>query len=670
LFGLRPPHDGRFPRAASDARCVFTTYNPRSPLNEKWPCLAAALLFAATALRAAAQQEPAAAADRLWMPEGYQLLSPEERERLSPEGMKRIGTRNQELLAQAIEAMSPEECSALAARMGKFGQTHELKTYERQYLTQVTMRLLARPQADDSKKRQAERQERLDRLLRRQEETTHGFSSEREAVVKEADEIEARLGQDDPTALYLRALRPLRARPTNDAIRIAVRRIVRGRPELIDAALQFCAARQKETPAEGAWYSFEAVLRMTMRDDVDSARRLFDVAIAKNAGDVDCRVYPLLIAEVEGDQAAVARYRPRAVEAWPDPKVLDAELRQSVADLPPMLQARAHDTFEARYSKAHPTDWPARAGRMWEALRDDPHDLRRQQRLPELEREADAIVVLPATVLPREYRVQFRAVALIARAGQGRCDEALAALPAAEREIAAAPPRLMDESGPPRPMTAEGVRALRREREALDQLGRRLEVYQKTGRLEDLPELKEVPAAERSEAVEGALDEVDAAQLEAEAILALGADDAAIAAAWSKKERTDWEHERQFDKGMQYDAASGADRYRILMRSAIGRCLLEHKDVDRAIAVLQPCLGDRRNLHRDCVNPLLEAGVVLANAGRPKDSIRIYRLVEPVMLEEGGQLEALRYAIQRAAPGSLPPRPPPTPGPTPARPPA
>jgi hypothetical protein len=79
--------------------------------------------------------------------------------------------------------------------------------------------------------------------------------------------------------------------------------------------------------------------------------------------------------------------------------------------------------------------------------------------------------------------------------------------------------------------------------------------------------------------------------------------------------------------------------------------------------VLQPCLGDRRNLHRDCVNPLLDAGVLLANAGHPKDSLRIYRLVEPLMLEDGGHLAALRYAIERAEPGSLPPPLTPKPGP-------
>jgi hypothetical protein len=608
-------------------------------------------------------QEPG---DSLWMPEGYQLLSPAERERLSPEGLKRIGMRNQELLDQAIQAMSPEECSALAARMGTFGQTHELSNYERQYLTQVTMRLLARPQSDEWKKRQTDRQARLDRLIREQEETTRGFSSEREAVVREANAIDGRIAQEDATALYLRALKPLRGRPTNDAIRVTVRKIIRGRPELIDAALQFCAARQKESPDEGAWYSFEAVLRLSMRDEVEPALRLFEIANRKNAGDVDCRVYPLLIAEIAGDEAAVARLRPKAVEAWPDPAVLDAELWQSVDVLPPMLQAEAHDTFQARYTKAHPTDWEARVGRMWDALRDDPHDARRQQRLPELEREADSVLVLPVTILPVEYHMQFRAIALIVRARLGRCDEALGALPAVEHEIALGAPRLPAD-GPPAPMTVRDVQDLRRDRAAFDALRTRIEAYQKSGRTSDLPGIEEVPAGERADAIKDALDELDAEREEVDAILALGHDDAAIAAAWSREEKAAWERERQLDSVAQYDVPTTAELFRIRVRSALGRCLLEQRDVERAIGVLQPCLGDRRNLHRDCLDPLLDAGVRLANAGRPKDSIRIYRLVEPLMLEDGGHLAALRYAIERAGAGSVPAPPTPAAGTKPGR---
>ena len=610
------------------------------------------ILLLAFAAEVCAQEQPAET-ESLWMPEGYRLLSIEERNALPPEEMKTIGTRNMELLQAAIEVMTPSERQEVQGRLTRFLQTKAAKDYERQYATMVTMRLLAQPQAQEGRRRQEERRLRVEKLVREQEATTRGFPADAAAVQKEAEAILPLIGKEDASLLYLRALRPLRARPWNQDIRRAVARDVRGHDELIEALLEFCAAREKESPEEGAWFSLEAFVRLTMRDDEAAGRRLFAVAVQKNARDLDSRIFPLLLAEIDGDQAAVARLRPRALEAWPNPAHLDQTLFAYVQLLPPMLQAKAHDTIEARFTQANPADWGARLDRLWVALEDNPHDLRRKERLPEIAREAESVLVLPATILPQEYGVQFQAIALLVYARLGRCDEVEAHLPALEQGIASAAPLLYEEGQPPPPRTAEDVRELREDLAEIAAFRSKLDGYLKTGSLKSIPELRDVPEAERRATVEAAIAELDRVRGDDLRLLGSGGNDAAVAAAWTREDRIAWEKARKVDAFPQYDIPTKADRIRIRVRSAEGRCLLEQGQLDRAIRVLQPCFGDARNIHYACVQPLIDAGILRANKGDTAAALRIFRLLQPLLREESG-LNQLRAAIERVAPGSLP----------------
>src|SRR5713101_4728087 len=122
------------------------------------------LLLAGSALALPAQQE-----ERLWMPEGYRLLSVEERKSLSPEELNAIGTQNTALVRQAVRALTPQERQAVAEGLQAFGRTHPLDAAARQYVSLTTMMLLSATVEEKNRDEQAEERARFEKLLRDQE---------------------------------------------------------------------------------------------------------------------------------------------------------------------------------------------------------------------------------------------------------------------------------------------------------------------------------------------------------------------------------------------------------------------------------------------------------------------------------------------------------------------
>lgn len=84
------------------------------------------------------------------------------------------------------------------------------------------------------------------------------------------------------------------------------------------------------------------------------------MAIAKNSRDDDSRIFPILIAELEGDTAKGARLRARAAEAFIKPGELDEALFTNIGVLPYEIGSRLRATLGKKYRSAHPSDWPAR----------------------------------------------------------------------------------------------------------------------------------------------------------------------------------------------------------------------------------------------------------------------------------------------------------------------
>jgi hypothetical protein len=609
------------------------------------------LLLAATAVGRAQEEQAAPPAEEvLWMPEGYRLLSLEERNALPPEQMREIGARNTTLLREAIAAMSPAERAEVGMALSRYGQGREVPQYVRQYVAMTTMMLLAAGAEERSQADRAAIEDRYQKLLREQESTTRGFPGDQESVAKEADAIEARLGEADRRALYLRTLRPLRARPWNDAIRICFRKIVRGdstpraqKTSLYDAALVFVQSRQKESPEEGAWYSLEAFLRLSMRGEVADARRLFAIAVQRNARDVESRVFPILLAEVEGDTAQVERLMPRAREAWPKAEDLDRVLLDNIDVLPAELQAKAREAFGGKYKRAHPSDWPSRAEILAASIE--------RGAFREVESETGALLALPASTLPADARVEFRALRLRAIAGLGRCDEVVAEIPQLEAAVHEAY-RESDGENPPAPRTAQDVQELRAEL----QEGRRglvkLRAAIADGSVEGAPELvEEVPKAERRAAAEVMASEYGKELSRMEAMLR-GGSDTAIAAEWSRRELEAWREAERMPENALYDRADRGSRLVIQVRSAAGKCLLAHQRTAEAARVLAPCVGSGANYHGDCGEPILEAGRELVKQGRWKEAASVYTVTAPID-NFSSRAEDLYREIEKAAPGTV-----------------
>lgn len=623
------------------------------------PVVLVLLLCAVTAGALRGQQEEA-----LWMPEGYRLLSAEERQSLPAEESKEIQTRNTTLLREAIHAMTPEERQAVAERLHAFGRSHELTQVERQYVSLTSMMLLSATMEEKNQKDRADEQSRFQKMLKDQEATTRIFAGDQKSVEAEAKAIEALIEKGgDSRGLYLRTLGPLRARPWNDSIRVCFRRIVRGdsiRPQatsLYDAALAFLRARQAESPNEGSWYSLEGFLRLALRGEVAEGKRLFASANAKGAKDLECRIFPLLLAEMEGDAAEAERLRPRALEAWPKSADLDRVLLESIDALPSELAARARESFGKKYGRAHPADWPSRIQALASAL--DDAELEKAHgdsaalpsALRAVETETTMLLSLPVSALPQPHRAELFALQLRAKAGLGRCDEVYPVLSTLEGETEIAYPRRLDFDSPPGPRTGQEVRELKASMGEQRLALAKLKSAVNDGSLDRAAEWRDVPKDERLKLAREAVSEMERAVAEADSLLK-DRSDSAVAAEWSRRELVEWEkaHDIPSIEYMpSYDLAGRGERLQIAVRAAEGQCLLTRGMLAEAAGVLKPCVGGGRNFHSDCISPLMDAGVALAQKGDIREAAAIFHLLEA----SSASTEALFYAIDAKAPGTV-----------------
>ncbi len=600
---------------------------------------------------------------RIWVPEGYRLLTVEERQSLSAQELKAIGERNQALLREALDRMSPEEQQAIVEGLQRASQDPQLSLPEKQYATMASMLILSLGMQRHEEQQRNEEKARFQKLLRDQEETTKGFPGDQKSVEAEASAVEALFKKEDSRKLYLRILRPLRARPWNDSARVVFRRLVRAdsqptqnRGTLYDAALAFVREREAETSEEGSWFSLEAFLRLSLRGEVPEAKKLFATAIAKNSRDIESYLYPLLIADIEGSEAERVRLRERARKEWLKEEDLDLALFRQLPFLPPELQVRARTTFEKRYKGAHPTDWPSRLQVVAAGIQDG--------RLQEVENEATTLLALPLSALPEPYRTEFLALKLRAMAGSGKCGEVAAEIARLEASAEAAYPRQADPYSSPRPRTIQNVVELRA---SLSERGRDLEKLKAAladGSLEKSPEWRDVPKEQRRDQAKEWISQLEKDTAEMDSLLE-GRDDAAVASMWSRRELADWEKAHNIVEEQDYDLYGEAERLSILVRSAQGKCFLAKRKPAAAVEVLKPCVGGGRNYHLECIFPLIDAGVALVEEGRLKEAVAIYAVVSPSF----ASTDKLYEAIEKAEPGAVKrfERPPMKPVPTPRR---
>jgi hypothetical protein len=595
------------------------------------------------------------------MPEGHHLLSAEERQTLPAEEVRAILTRNTTLLREAVHAMTPEERQAVGLSLEAFGQNHELTQVEKQYVAITEMLLLSAADEKIMREFRDIEQSRFQKLLRDQE-TASPFPSDPKSVEAEAEKIRALIGKGDQRALYLRTLGPLRARPWNEHIRLRFRRIVRGdsispqATSLYDAALVFLRARQAESPDQGSWYSLEGFLRLSVRGEVAEAKKLFAAANARGARDVECRIFPLLLAEMDGDAAEVKRARPRALEGWPKSEVLDRVLFESIDELPFELAARARASFGKKYGREHPSDWASRIRALELALQDAEMKKVRGDAaavpaaLGIVESEATLLLALPLTALAEPHRSDVQALQLEARGGLGRCQEVLPALPAFAAEVERAYPREFDPDSPPRPRTLQDARELRSANAEEGGALEKLKAALTDGSLDREPEWRNVPAEQRDKFVRELLVQTERSMAEAASLLR-DREDPAVASEWSRRELDAWEaaHNLQSPSLATYDMAGRADRLQIRVRAAEGQCLLAKGMALEAARILKPCVGGGRNVHRQCADPLAEAGLALARDGNLREAAVIFDLINL----KSEATDALFEAIDARAPGTV-----------------
>jgi hypothetical protein len=593
------------------------------------------------------------------MPEEYRLLSLEERQGLAPDELKAISSRNQTLLEEALARMTPAERVALGDELEHFGRTHALSDAEKHYVTLVSMRLLSGAMQEHVQQETEAEKARFQKLLRDQEETTRGFPSDQKSVEVEAWATYERRGKEDPHALYLRVLKPLRARPWNDVTRFVFQKLVgpgqpfveiNGEkhplpPGLPDAALAFCKKRQAETPSEGAWFSLEAFFRLR-RGEVVEAKRLFHAAIAKEAKDGDSYVFPLLIAEIEQNAPEMASLRARAQRVWPKPNDLDRALLLNVVVLPAELEAKARRTFESRYKQAYPADWESRVAILRKNIE--------AGEFHSVESETGALLALPVSLLPEPQRTDFRALNLQAQAALGQCAGLETQIPLLEVKAASVYPWASDPDSPPPVRTLADVRALRAELEERRKTVEKLKKSIEDGSLDASTDWGEVPAAQRRSTAKRLVEEFEGENAATASRLPEG-DDAAAALEWSRRELEKWEEEHfpglwRASGGQlgSLDIYGHAEGLSIGVRSAIGRCLLAKGDARAAVRVLKPCIAGRY-YHGACITPLVEAGVALVRVGALPEALAIYNLVSPSAVST----DPLFDAIKAAAPGAV-----------------
>ena len=206
------------------------------------------VLLLALATAVLAQEE-----ERLWMPEGYRLLTLEERQTLPREEQASIGTRNRSLIDEAVKGMTPEERHRIVEALGSYGKRPQATDVEKQYISMTSMQLLSAALEEHGQKEKRERADRLAALLKEQEETTKGFPSDQKSVEAESQEIHQALERRQSSRkLYLSILKPLRARPWNRWARFVFYKVLRYSPtELLEPALpSFGRVRRKARTRE------------------------------------------------------------------------------------------------------------------------------------------------------------------------------------------------------------------------------------------------------------------------------------------------------------------------------------------------------------------------------------------------------------------------------------
>jgi len=598
------------------------------------------VLLLALATAVLAQEE-----ERLWMPEGYRLLTLEERQTLPREEQASIGTRNRSLIDEAVKGMTPEERHRIVEALGSYGKRPQATDVEKQYISMTSMQLLSAALEEHGQKEKRERADRLAALLKEQEETTKGFPSDQKSVEAESQEIHQALERRQSSRkLYLSILKPLRARPWNRWARFVFYKVLRYSPtELLEPALAFVRAREKESPNEGAWPSLHAYLLLSFKGEVAEAKRLFSLAIAKEANDLDSRVFPLLIAEIEQNEADIARYLPRAQREWPKAEDLEKVLYDEISGLPSELQSKARRTFQVKYKTKHPADWEARrtilAGRFWD------------KDYGGIETEAATVLALPASILPEPHRTEIAAIQLRAKAGLGKCAEAAAGIPRLEAKAEALYPPRFDPNVAPQARTEADVRQLRASMKEMEEHQKLLERWSK-GDFREAPEdLSGTPNDERREFLEQAIAEINRNLAQTREILN-GRDAPAAAAEWSRRDHAEWEERQGVAKFPNYDIRGRADAISVATRGAAGRCFLEKGDPLAAVRLLRPCAGSGKNRHATCSDPLVDAAVLLAKSGHLREAVAVYELFR----ETNEPLSNLFHEIEKVAPGSVKPQ--------------
>jgi hypothetical protein len=323
-------------------------------------------------------------------------------------------------------------------------------------------------------------------------------------------------------------------------------------------------------------------LGLTKRGEVAEAKKLFATANAKGAKDAECRIFPLLLAEMDGDAAEAERQRRRALEAWPKSEELDRVLLASIYELPTELNEKARATYGKKYARAHPADWASRVERLrssiWDAERKklygDASSL--PSAFQAVEGETTMLLSLPLSALPEPHRVELLALELRAKAGLGKCDEVAPSIGALEAEAETAYPRQFESGSQPRPRTVQDVKELRtrieEERRGVEEMRRLLS----GGSLEGVAELRDLAKDEKEEwtkRVGESLAEAEREIAEADSLLR-EANDSGAAAEWTRRELAGWEKSHgippsQFQPTC--DLWGRGEGLQIAVRSALGQ---------------------------------------------------------------------------------------------------
>jgi hypothetical protein len=401
-----------------------------------------------------------------WIPDGYRLYRlSEQQELLKTQQLGEVNKKNQAVLTAALAAMSREELEKLVTTMRAYyphAELHEYGNYALLVMTyaQAQLRALARP-----------RQPPDFAALLREQETVERRLAARAAIESEATAIEQSLGKEPLRALYLRVLALLRAEPGNDTVRDVLAHVIRSdgatfpdeKPYLLrlhDAAVAFARSRQAAEPNEGAWFSLEGYLLLGAADRDPAVKRLFDEAAARGATDTDTRVYPLLLARLDGEQAKEATLMKRAIAEWAgSAERVETVLEYYSHGLPASYQEKWREREKRRESERGVVDWQARIEELSQEMSRHPAEVR--------DKTAGWLAAGGGNP-PEPFRAAALSLNLQAAAASGalvraECDGLAAQLPRLEAEAASAYPAAEDGDVEPPPHHAAEMAAWRRE---------------------------------------------------------------------------------------------------------------------------------------------------------------------------------------------------------------